>query len=76
MISSEDEFLSAEIEKAAEEAVSGIIPEKSKLVYENSYKKFGEWLDKNKIKTITETVMLAFFFFGKIENPQMLIYVE
>lgn len=57
--SSEDNF--SDIEKEANEAVSSIVPEKSKALYEKCYKNFEEWLEIKKIHKITEKVMLAYF---------------
>lgn len=60
MGSSDEEYCS-DIERAAQEAISAIIPEKSKALYETAYKKFCDWLQCKNAESICETVMLAFF---------------
>lgn len=61
MSSSDDSDHTAEIELAAAEAVSTIIPAKSKALYELAYKKFNEWLQSKKTKSVGEKVLLAFY---------------
>lgn len=50
-----------DIEAAAEAAMNGLIPEKSKPVYEGAFKKFQDWITKNRIETTDEKTLLAYF---------------
>lgn len=49
-----------EIRNLANLASMDLIPEKSKIIYERSYYKFEEYLEKNHIITISESVLLAY----------------
>lgn len=50
-----------DVELAAEAPLAGLIPEKSKALYEGAYKKFEEWRTKNLIQSIDEGCMVAYF---------------
>lgn len=50
-----------DIEAAAEAAINGLLPEKSKALYEAAYKKFEDWRLKNRVKTTDEKCLLAYF---------------
>ncbi|XP_062702622.1 uncharacterized protein LOC134285581 [Aedes albopictus] len=50
-----------DVDAAAEAALAGLLPEKSKTLYENSYKRFNDWRTKNKIAAVDEKCMLAYF---------------
>lgn len=54
---SEEDF----IQDAANAAISEIIPEKSRKLYEKRYKIFCEWMAKNNKTEVNETLLLAFF---------------
>lgn len=59
---SESESLPSDIEEAAANAVSSLLPDKSKNKYEKFYKRFSEWCESKKIKNeAKEKVLLAFF---------------
>lgn len=47
--------------QADRETVSSVVPEKSRAVYEATYSHFNEWLKTEKIETINEEVLLAYF---------------
>ena len=51
----------SDIERSAADAISKMLPQKSKANYEKTYKKFCEWCDQKKVKIISEKVMLCFF---------------
>lgn len=50
-----------EVEKAAENALLGIIPEKSKKIYNAAFEKFEKWCAEKGVKHINEKVLLAYF---------------
>lgn len=48
----------------AEEAntiVSNMLPAKSKIIYEKTYNQFREWCNKNKVKKVSENVLICYF---------------
>lgn len=55
---SESEF--EEIERAWEEGCSAIIPEKSKIRYQNTYQSFKKWCEGKNLR-IDEKTLLAYF---------------
>ncbi len=61
MSSSDESDYTAEIEEATADAISTVVPEKSKAIYELAYKHFNEWLQSKKITSVSEKVMLAYF---------------
>jgi hypothetical protein len=61
MSDSEEDNVLERIEAAAQEAVSNLIPQKSRVVYETTYSRFEEWRSKQKVNCINEKVMLAYF---------------
>jgi hypothetical protein len=61
MSDSEEDNVLERIEAAAQEAVSNLIPQKSRVAYETTYSRFEEWKSKQKVNCINETVMLAYF---------------
>lgn len=56
-----DENLPERVLASAAKAVEGIIPVKSKSVYEKEYSRFIQWTNDNSVKTVNETVLLAYF---------------
>ncbi|KAK4885055.1 hypothetical protein RN001_001326 [Aquatica leii] len=50
-----------EIREIAENAVSNLLPNKSRAQYEKEFNKFQEWCNGNKIKVVSENVMLSYF---------------
>lgn len=60
-VSSDDSNECSDIERSAAEAVSHMLPKKSKIYYEKAYKNFQQWCNGRQVKVITEKVMLAFF---------------
>ncbi|KAK5647242.1 hypothetical protein RI129_000573 [Pyrocoelia pectoralis] len=50
-----------EIESSANAARASLLPEKSKARYERTYTYFKEWCNSKNVKTINETVLLAYF---------------
>lgn len=59
MTDSEDD--NSEIERAWDIGCSAIIPEKSKLRYENTYRIFKSWCKEKRSCYINEKVLLAYF---------------
>ena len=57
---SEVENVPDEIQKTAATTTALILPQKSKLRYENIYNLFTKWMVMKKCKTITEDVILAY----------------
>ena len=49
-----------EIAKKGKELRSNLLPLKSKNAYEKVYVSFQDWKNKNRIKEVTEDVILAF----------------
>ncbi|KAJ3618874.1 hypothetical protein MTP99_005676 [Tenebrio molitor] len=60
-MSDSEESVGADIEAAAEAAISTLLPAKSRAVYELSYQRFDQWLGLRKLECISEKVMLAYF---------------
>lgn len=59
---SDPESVPSDIEEAATNVVSSLLPEKSRVKYEKAYKRFGEWCEEKKVKnTANEKVLLAYF---------------
>lgn len=50
-----------DVEAAAEAALAGLLPTKSKPLYEGAYKRFEDWRLKKKVQEINEKCMLAYF---------------
>jgi hypothetical protein len=73
MSDSEEDNVLERIEAAAQEAVSNLIPQKSRVAYETTYSRFEEWRSKQKVNCINEKVMLAYFVEkSKIVKPSTL----
>lgn len=60
-MSSNDNVLPENVLNEAEQALNTLIPEKSKGRYQKSYETFKQWQDLNKVTTVNESVMLAYF---------------
>lgn len=50
-----------EVQNAADEALEGLLPQKSKGRYEVEYKNLEIWMAKMKVNVVSETVLLAYF---------------
>jgi hypothetical protein len=61
MSDSEDSSLPSDVEEVAKGAISNLLPNKSRQIYESTYKNFEKWCDSKKIKIVSETVLLAYF---------------
>jgi hypothetical protein len=73
MSDSEEDNVLERIEAAAQEAVSNLISQKSRVAYETTYSRFEEWRSKQKVNCINEKVMLAYFLEkSKIVKPSTL----
>jgi tRNA 2-selenouridine synthase SelU len=73
MSDSEEDNVLERIEAAAQEAVSNLIPQKSRVAYETTYSRLEEWRSKQKVNCINEKVMLAYFLEkSKIVKPSTL----
>ncbi|KAK4885288.1 hypothetical protein RN001_001559 [Aquatica leii] len=57
-----------EIRKIAENAVSNLLPNKSRAQYKKEFNKFQEWCNGNKIKVVSENVMLSYFDIQRKKN--------
>lgn len=53
--------ISPEIEQAAEEALAGLLPSKSRERYETEYDALESWMREKKVNVVNETVLLAYF---------------
>lgn len=53
------------IEKAAEEAVSQLLPSKSGHLYEKQYVEFKKWCEEQSANDFTEEKVLLAYFFEK-----------
>lgn len=51
MSDSDSDRVPSDIEEAAQSAISTVIPQKSKAVYDLAYEKFEKWLEEKKNKT-------------------------
>ncbi|XP_029713343.2 uncharacterized protein LOC115257648 [Aedes albopictus] len=60
-MSDSDSESQMDAEAPEEVATDRLIPEKSKALYEGSYKKFDEWRSRNNYTTVDENAMLAYF---------------
>lgn len=60
-MSSDSDSEEFDVEAAANQAKSCIVPEKSKLLYDKAYDNFLNWLAKKKITVIDEKALLAYF---------------
>jgi tRNA 2-selenouridine synthase SelU len=59
---SDCESIPSDIEEAATTVVSSLLPEKSKIKYEQAYGRLCEWCDQKKIKNeASEKVLLVYF---------------
>jgi hypothetical protein len=73
MSDSEEDNVLERIEAAAQEAVSNLIPQKSRVAYKTTYSRFEEWRSKQKVNCINEKVTLAYFLEkSKIVKPSTL----
>jgi hypothetical protein len=73
MSDSEEDNVLERIEAAAQEAVSNLIPQKSRVAYETTYSRFEESRSKQKVNCINEKAMLAYFLEkSKIVKPSTL----
>ncbi|KAJ8970565.1 hypothetical protein NQ317_019070 [Molorchus minor] len=61
MSDSEFECTPPEVRVAAERATEGIIPEKSRERYENTYELYSKWCVAKGVQHTSETVLLAYF---------------
>ena len=63
MSSDSDELMCTppEIIEKAKTAIDNLLPRKSRERYEIVYQKFMEWKIKNKVNSLSENVMLAYF---------------
>ena len=55
------------VETLAEEAMTSLLPTKSKGKYDKAYHNFEKWREENSINVINEKVLLAFFK-GKLDE--------
>jgi hypothetical protein len=62
-MSDSEDALPEDVEAAAQAAISTLLPEKSKQLYESAYKKFHEWCTQQKI-----IVILACVFFENVRK--------
>jgi Fe-S cluster biosynthesis and repair protein YggX len=60
-MSDSEDVLPEDVEAAAQAAISTLLPEKSKHLYESAYKKFDEWCTQQKMMVINEKTLLAYF---------------
>lgn len=61
-VSEEEELLTPpEITEKARRAVSTLLPDKSKKIYERAYEKFMEWHSNKKIASFSEDVLIVYF---------------
>ncbi|CAH1381996.1 unnamed protein product [Tenebrio molitor] len=73
MSDSEEDNVLLRIEAAVQEAVSNLIPQKSRVAYETTYSRFEEWRSKQNVNCFNEKVMLAYFLEkSKIVKPSTL----
>jgi hypothetical protein len=49
------------VTQAAAEATNNLLPQKSRYQYERAYTIFDEWRKENRVGSVSEDVMLAFF---------------
>ena len=61
MSESDSDNFEMEVEREAELALNGLLPSKSKKIYENAFKQFMAWFDNKKLKVISEKVLLVYF---------------
>lgn len=50
-----------EIDKAAEAALATLVPEKSRKIYEETYRKFDSWCAEKNVGNVEEKILLAYF---------------
>ena len=55
---SDSESLPSDIEELATQVVSTLLPEKSKIKYEQAYERLRKWCDEKKIKNIIDDIIL------------------
>ena len=72
MADSDSDSVPSDIEAAAQSALSTVIPQKSKALYDLAYEKFEKWLEEKKIKHINEKVLLAYFEGRKTQKASTL----
>lgn len=61
---SSEEFLQCtppEIRALAENTMNNLLPAKSREIYEKNYAQFENWRKENKITTLSENILLAYF---------------
>lgn len=52
---------SSDVEESARLAIDSLLPTRSRIQYETSYKRFEMWCSEKKVVHLTETVLLAYF---------------
>lgn len=72
MSDSDSDNVPSDIEAAAQSALSAVIPQKSRALYDLAYGKFEKWLEEKKIKHINEKVLLAYFEGRKTQKASTL----
>lgn len=55
------DLLPENIRIEAESAISGLLPSKSKQLYEKEYTLFREWKTENSVQGNSEDILLAYF---------------
>src|SRR3978361_1555375 len=50
-----------EIERAAEAALATLVPEKSRKIYEETYRKIDSWCAEKNVENFEEKILLAYF---------------
>lgn len=62
-MSKEEDFscIVPDFDEAAKNITLNLLPPKSKAIYEKTYNDFLKWCAVNKVKTITENVLLVYF---------------
>lgn len=66
------EFEQEVILKAAKEASSSLLPQKSRDRYEKTYSQFCDWRKKKEVEGVDENIMLAYFF-EKVNDKSYLL---
>ena len=73
-MSSSEEDLPEDIEKAAVDVISGLTPEKSRQKYQLAYDRYEKWCTEKKVKDSTNEKALLVYFgeLSKIQKPSLL----
>lgn len=50
-----------ELRQIAENATSDLLPKKSREIYEKEFKNFDIWCTQNKVTSVSENILLAYF---------------